>query len=80
MNVRLLRGDETDRCIHGASIEIDKPISDFSPGFARRELRPEVFSPLERELILQFRHIEDERLQEAVVKQVKALADLYKSK
>lgn len=61
------------------ALVLDKPITYFIPRFAKRELRPEEFSSLEHELLLQFRYIEDERLQKATVNQVKNIADLFKS-
>ena len=57
------------------SAALEKPITYFFPGFIYRELKPEKFSPLEHELILEFRKIWDEYLQRVAVDQVKVLGE-----
>ena len=54
---------------------LDKPLTYFFPSFVYRELNEEKFSPLEHELILEFRKIWDEYLQRVAVDQVRVLGD-----
>lgn len=54
---------------------LDKPLTYFFPSFVYRELEKEKFSPLEHELILEFRKIWDEYLQRVAVNQVRVLGE-----
>ena len=54
---------------------LDKPLTYFFPSFVYRELEKEQFSPLEHELILEFRKIWDEYLQRVAVDQVRVLGE-----
>lgn len=54
---------------------LEKPLSYFFPYFAVREHQPDEISPLSKELLLHFEILYDENLQQAVIQQVKALAE-----
>ncbi len=54
---------------------LEKPITYFFPPFVYRELKQERFSPLEHELIMEFRKIWDEYLQRVAVDQVRVLGE-----
>ena len=54
---------------------LQKPLGYFYPRFLYREIKQEDLSPLENELIIQFRQIVDDTLREVVIKQVKAMGE-----
>jgi transcriptional regulator with XRE-family HTH domain len=54
---------------------LDKPLTYFYPPQLFRELKPEKFTPLEHELLLQFRNIWNEYLQRIAIDQVRVLAE-----
>jgi len=54
---------------------LNKPLGYFYPAFLYQELKQEDLTPLENELLIQFRQIADDTLQEVVIKQVKAMAE-----
>ena len=53
----------------------NKPIGYFYPTYLYKEIKQEDLSPLENELLLYFRQIVDDTLQQAVIKQVKIFSD-----
>jgi len=55
---------------------LNKPLGYFYPPYLYQELKQEDLSPLENELLIYFRQIVDNSLQEAVIKQVKVIGDL----
>lgn len=55
---------------------LNNPLGYFYPAFLYQELKQEDLTPLENELLIQFRLIADDTLQEVVIKQVKALVEL----
>jgi len=54
---------------------LNKPLGYFYPPYLYQEIKQEDLSPLENELLIYFRQIVDETLQEAVIKQVKVFGD-----
>jgi len=54
---------------------LEKPLGYFFPPYLYQELKQEDLTPLENELIIQFRKIVDDTLQEVVIKQVKAVGE-----
>jgi|GEM_PF-3215529 len=54
---------------------LEKPLGYFYPPYLYKELKQEDLSPLENELLIYFRQIVDDTLQEAVIKQVKVIGD-----
>lgn len=54
---------------------LQKPLGYFYPRFLYREIKQEDLSPLENELLIQFRQIVDNTLQELIIKQVKVIAE-----
>ena len=54
---------------------LNKPLGYFYPSYLYQELKQEDLTPLENELLIQFRQIVDDTLQEVVIKQVKAMGD-----
>jgi len=54
---------------------LDKPSGYFYPTLLYQELKQEDLTPLENELLIQFRQIIDDTLQKAVIDQVKVIAD-----
>ena len=54
---------------------LKKPLGYFYPPYLYQELKQEDLSPLENELLLQFRKIVDDTLQEVAIKQVKAMGE-----
>ena len=54
---------------------LQKPLGYFYPRFLYREIKQEDLSPLENELIIQFRQVVDDTLREVVIKQVKAMGE-----
>ena len=53
---------------------LNKPLGYFYPPYLYQELKKEDLTPLELELLLQFRQIVDDALQEVVIQQVKAIS------
>jgi transcriptional regulator with XRE-family HTH domain len=54
---------------------LNKPLGYFYPTFLYQELKQEDLTPLENELLIQFRQIVNDTLQEVVIKQVKAMGE-----
>jgi transcriptional regulator with XRE-family HTH domain len=54
---------------------LDKPITYFLPWFIYNSLKPEDLEPREHELLIQFRKIWSEDLQQLAVRQVKNIAE-----
>ena len=54
---------------------LEKPLGYFYPPYLYQEIKQEDLSPLENELLINFRQIVDDTLQKAVVKQVKVFSD-----
>jgi transcriptional regulator with XRE-family HTH domain len=54
---------------------LNKPLGYFYPPYLYQEIKQEDLSPLENELLIYFRQIVDDTLQEAVIKQVKVFSD-----
>ena len=54
---------------------LDKPLGYFYPPYLYQEIKKEDLSPLENELLIYFRQIVDDNLQEAVTKQEKIFGD-----
>lgn len=53
---------------------LEKPITYFYPPFLYQELKPEKFTPLERELLLQFSNIASNHLREVAINLEKVMA------
>ncbi len=54
---------------------LNKPLGYFYPPYLYQELKQEDLTPLENELLIQFRQIVDDTLQEVVIKQVKIMGE-----
>lgn len=54
---------------------LKKPFGYFYPPFLYREIKQEDLTPLENELLLQFRQIYDDILRELAIEQVKVMAE-----
>ncbi len=54
---------------------LEKPLGYFYPPYLYQEIKQEDLTPLENELLIQFREIAYDTLQKAVIKQVKVFAD-----
>jgi len=54
---------------------LKKPFGYFYPAFLYQELKQEDLTPLENELLIQFRHIVDVTLQEVIINQVKVMGE-----
>ena len=55
---------------------LNKPLGYFYPPYLYQELKQEDLTPLENELLIHFRQIVDDTLQEVVIKQVKAMGEI----
>lgn len=53
---------------------LDKPITYFYPPFLYQELKPEKFTPLERELLIKFSNISSDHLREVAIDLVRVLS------
>lgn len=54
---------------------LKKPLGYFYPPFLYQELKQEDLTPLENELLIQFRQIVDDTLQEVIISQVKVMGN-----
>jgi len=63
--------------LHIASLAhiLNKPLGYFYPPTLYREIKQEDLTPLENELLIHFRDIWDEHLQEIAIHQIKALSE-----